>query len=80
MAYEFIVKISKNHNSDFCYEFIHENEFSNLISWDNLQVIVYYEKHLAIQSTETLVRQRTPCRSVKISTALGERVHCCGLR
>ena len=80
MAYEFIVKISKNHNSDFCYEFIHENEFANLISWDNLQVMFYYKMHLAIQSTETLVRQCTPCGSVKISTALVESAHCCGLR
>ena len=39
MAYEFIVMNSKEHNLDFCYEFIHETniyEFTNLISWEIL--------------------------------------------
>ena len=52
---------SKNRNSDFCYEFIHElniYEFTNLISWENLW--------FSIKSTQQQLSAAAECYQVLI--------------
>ena len=89
--YEFIVMTSnfqnvqknrKNHNSDFCDEFMNIYECTNLISWDNLWFSIESTQQEVIERQVNTINANTckPYSSVKSLIALGELKYCCCLR